>query len=62
MPMIDYFTLFYFVNNIQCKAEKKSVEMEYEPSERSVQNILDFARCYETLETEEIGYLEMILN
>ena len=36
--------------------------MDYEPSERSVQNILDFARCYETVETEEAGYVEMILN
>ncbi|WP_297093570.1 hypothetical protein [uncultured Draconibacterium sp.] len=62
MPMIDYSTLFYFVNNNQRKVEKETAEMDYEPSERSVQNILDFARCYEALETEETGYVEMILN
>ncbi len=60
--MIDYSTLFYFVNNNQRKVEKETAEMDYEPSERSVQNILDFARCYEALETEETGYVEMILN
>ncbi|WP_319503417.1 hypothetical protein [uncultured Draconibacterium sp.] len=62
MPMINYSTLFYCVNNIQREVEKQSAEMDYEPSERSVQNILDFALCYETVETEETGYIEMILN
>lgn len=60
--MIDYSTFIYFVNNIQRKAEKQAAEMDYEPSERSVQNILDFALCYETVETEETGYVELILN
>jgi hypothetical protein len=32
------------------------------PSERSIKNILDFARSYDVLETESTGYVEMILN
>ncbi len=32
------------------------------PSDRTIQNILDFARSYEVVETEETGYVEMILN
>ncbi|WP_163326081.1 hypothetical protein [Draconibacterium mangrovi] len=60
--MMNYSTLFYCVNNIQREVEKQSAEMDYEPSEQSVQNILDFARCYETVETEQTGHVEMILN
>lgn len=60
--MIDYSTLFFFVNNSQRNVEKETAVMDYEPSERSVQNILDFARSYEAVETESTGYVEMILN
>nr|WP_321356101.1 hypothetical protein [uncultured Draconibacterium sp.] len=60
--MIDYSTLFFFVNNSQRNVEKETAAMDYEPSERSVQNILDFARSYEAVETESTGYVEMILN
>ncbi len=62
MLMIDYSTLFFFVNNSQRNVEKETAAMDYEPSERSVQNILDFARSYEAVETESTGYVEMILN
>jgi hypothetical protein len=32
------------------------------PSEKSIENILDFARVYDVVETENAGYVEMILN
>ncbi len=72
MPMQDYSTLFYFVKNFQsdlqsklrvCKdLEDSLTTMDFEPSERSVKNILDFARSYDVLETESTGYVEMNLN
>ena len=36
--------------------------MDFEPSEQTVNNILNFARSYEVLETESTGDVEMILN
>lgn len=60
--MIDYSTLFYFVNNIQNKFEKETKKMDYEPSSRAIKNILDFAQSYDTVKTESTGYVEMILN
>ena len=32
------------------------------PSERTIENILNFARSYEVYETEEAGFVEMNLN
>lgn len=32
------------------------------PSDRTIQNILNFARSYEVIKTKETGYVEMILN
>ena len=66
-------TLIYFVNNFKSekktckKVENKSnfallAKMDFEPSERSIENILNFARSYEVLETESSGYVEMNLN
>ena len=75
MPMRNYSTLIYFVNNFQAdlNATKtvengfensltKMVSTEIEPSEQSIENILNFARSYEVLETQNAGYVEMILN
>uniref|UniRef100_UPI003217ADC9 hypothetical protein n=1 Tax=uncultured Draconibacterium sp. TaxID=1573823 RepID=UPI003217ADC9 len=74
MPMQDYSTLIYFINDSQNESklidtkdvdtdvEGSSLVMDFEPSERSVKNILDFARSYDTLETESTGYVELNLN
>jgi hypothetical protein len=68
-------TLIYFVNSFQ--SELKSVKLvetkvdngpvntsrkEQEPPDRIVENILNFARSYDVVETQEIGYVEMNLN
>lgn len=69
-------TLIYFVNRFNCDSESSMLgsdiqvkgsltKMENDkkmPSDRTVQNILNFARSYEVLETKEAGYVEMILN
>ncbi len=69
--MKKHSTLIYLVNNFQVKStQRKVVEvnensltaMEFEPSERSIKNILNFARSYEVLVTESTGHVEMILN
>lgn len=72
--MQDYSTLMYFVNNFQddlVSIPAKVIDynlgdsitkMDFEPSERSVKNILEFARSYDVLETESTGYVEMNLN
>ncbi len=70
--MKKHSTLIYLVNNFQTDVETQSrvddvienelTAMEFNPSERSIENILNFARSYEVLETESTGYVEMILN
>lgn len=61
--MINYSTLFYCVNKIQNNPVKEtSQKMDYGPSGQTIKNILDFARSYDTVETESTGYVEMILN
>lgn len=70
--MKKYSTLIYLVNNFQAEEaiqnrvgnviENELTAMEFNPSERSIENILNFARSYEVLETESTGYVEMILN
>lgn len=74
MPMQNYSTLIYFVNNFQNDVdvskldlvgngfENSRTKMDFEPSERTIKNILDFARSYEVLETDSTGYVEMNLN
>ena len=72
MPMKKHSTLIFFVNKFQAKdlspresenaIEKSLTEMDFEPSERSIKNILDFAQSYEVLKTESAGQVEMILN
>ncbi|MBT3385540.1 MAG: hypothetical protein HN778_00270 [Prolixibacteraceae bacterium] len=73
--MRNYSTLIYFVNNFQADLiSTKTVESGFEnsqtkmvfaeslPSEQSIENILNFARSYEVLETKDAGHVEMILN
>lgn len=77
MPMKNYSTLIYFVNNIQAKLDsfdEESMDLEFEgflakmeiaekvPSDQTMKNILDFSRSYEVIETEKTGYVEMNLN
>lgn len=72
LPMNKKSTLIYIVNEVQAEditqsrvddaIEKSLTEMEFEPSERSIKNILNFARSYEVLDTESTGHVEMILN
>ncbi|WP_347841512.1 hypothetical protein [uncultured Draconibacterium sp.] len=62
MPMMDYSTLIYFVNNIQSEFESETKPMDLEPSDQCVKNILDFARSYDVFETELTGHVEMNLN
>ena len=73
--MINHSTLVYLVNSFQ--SELKSVnlvetkvdgnpentkEIEHSPPDRIVENILNFARSYEVLESEKVGHVEMNLN
>jgi hypothetical protein len=72
LPMKKHSTLIYLVNCFQTEEKtqnrfddvigKPLTAMEFEPSERSIENILNFARSYEVLETESTGYAEMNLN
>lgn len=66
-------TLLYCVNFFQADCGEFDVTYlenaigalkatENGPSEKSIKNILDFARSYDVLETESTGYVEMILN
>jgi hypothetical protein len=69
-------TLIYFVKQFNSDSESNFLEaddrfervlakMEQDeklPSDRAIQNILDFARTYEVIKTKETGYVEMILN
>jgi len=73
--MRNYSTLIYFVNSFQSELNQvnlveaginsflETAPMEDKmPSGRSVENILNFARSYEVLETENTGCVEMNLN
>lgn len=70
-------TLIYFVNHFSSELDSFLVDTEIDipeknlaemdnteilPSERTIENILNFARSYEVLKTEEVGYVEMNLN
>ena len=70
-------TLVYFINYFQNDLNKIHLDnsdgeiesiltvMEnagIAPSNQCVDKILDFARSYEVLETENAGYVEMMLN
>ena len=75
VPMRNYSTLIYFVNSFQSESNQVNLVeaginsflattpvADKTPSERSIENILNFARSYEVLETENAGYVEMNLN
>lgn len=72
LPMNKKSTLIYIVNEFQAEditqnrvddaIEESLTAMEFEPSERSIKNILNFAQSYEVLDTESAGHVEMILN
>lgn len=77
VPMRNYSTLINFVNGFQSGSESDLYnlvdedingflasipEEENKPSDLVIKNILNFARSYEVYETEEAGYIEMILN
>jgi hypothetical protein len=75
LPMRKNSTLIYLVNSFQ--SELKSVDLvetdvdsnlkmksknEVLPSDRIIENILNFARSYDVFETKDVGYVEMNLN
>ncbi|QGY45518.1 hypothetical protein GM418_18130 [Maribellus comscasis] len=71
--MKEISTLIYFVSNFQAdseNSERESLDLtltrmeksEVGPSERTIENIMNFARSYEVLESEEAGFVEMNLN
>ena len=73
MPMNKDSTLIFYVSSFQADIvdndeeclNTSSTKMEKPkvgPSEQSIDNIMNFARSYEALETEETGHVEMILN
>ena len=77
VPMRNYSTLIYLVNSYQSESESNPDNLVDEfidsflttipeaknmPSDLVIENILNFARSYETYETEEAGYVEMNLN
>ena len=71
--MQKFSTLLYCINSFQTDCDECDVTelenvigtvkaTENGPSEKSIKNILDFARSYDVLETKSTGYVEMILN
>ncbi len=75
LPMRNYSTLIYLVSNFQSKLKvfnfiEMSINRNPEkmpkkvdgPSDRIIENILNFARSYEVCKTEEAGYVELNLN
>ena len=73
MPMNKVSTFVYFFNTYQPESKNnfgeslnvKSKGMErldVGPSDRTIENIMNFARSYEVYKTQETGYVEMNLN
>ncbi len=69
LPMQKISTLIYCVNRVNSQSLSEADEnirteetLKMEPSEASIQNILNFARSYDVLETKQTGYVEMNLN
>ena len=73
--MIKHSTLIFLVNSFQSELKSDNLvetdvdkipdlntEIQESPPDRIVQNILNFARSYDVLETSEAGYVEMNLN
>ena len=75
LPMRNYSTLIYLVNSFQSELNgfslietsinrnpEKISAKNNEPSDRTIENILNFARSYEVCKTKEAGYVELNLN
>ncbi len=73
MPMHDISTLIYCIKTcgVEFSSETESElfqsfdafeTVKMEPSKASIDNILNFARSYDVVETKSTGYVEMILN
>lgn len=75
LPMRNYSTLIYLVSSFQFELNQFNlIEMSINrnpeamlkndegPSDRIIENILNFARSYEVCKTEKAGYVEMNLN
>ena len=75
LPMGNYSTLIYLVNSFQSEFKsdnlietsinstpKKMSKAPDAPSDRIIDNILNFSRSYEVYETEKAGYVELNLN
>jgi len=73
MPMHDISTLIYCINTCNGKLISEtesdvigsvdtSETANMEPSQASIDKILNFARSYDVIETKSTGYVEMILN
>lgn len=75
LPMGNYSTLIYLVNSFQSdfksnnlietsinSTPKKMSKAEHLPSDRIIDNILNFSRSYEVYKTEKAGYVELNLN
>jgi hypothetical protein len=73
--MGNYSTLIYLVNSFQSEFNsnnlietsincipKKMSKAEDAPSDRIIDNILNFSRSYEVFKTEKAGYVELNLN
>jgi hypothetical protein len=77
VPMRNYSTLIYLVSSYQSEKMSENdnwvddninsflatiPDDDNIPSDLVIENILNFARSYETYETENAGYVEMNLN
>lgn len=75
LPMRNYSTLIYLVNRFQSELNQFSFietsingnretmsKKDEGPSDRIIENILNFARSYEVCKTEKTGYVELNLN
>lgn len=75
LPMRNYSTLIYLVNSFQSELNQFSLietsingnlekmsKKDEGPSDRIIENILNFARSYEVCKTKKAGYVELNLN
>jgi len=73
--MRNYSTLIYLVSSFQSELNHLSLietsinstsepilKAEVAPSDKTIENILNFARSYEVCKTEKAGYVELNLN
>ncbi len=73
--MRNHSTLIYLVNSFQSELNQLSLietsinrnletmsKKDEGPSDRIIENILNFARSYEVCKTEKVGYVELNLN